>query len=902
MSGDSRLVALLGFLYGYALRAFPRSFRDRYAEDMTMAFRSHCEKGRVGWSGVLIRGMQGLWDAFIEGLRERRSARADETGAYSSGGFAARNRVEAITADGRYALRALRRSPGFAAGVVGVLALGIAASVAIFTLLDALVLRGLPFDDPDALVVVMETFQDPGGPLEERSVSYPAYLDWSQRTSAFDALAIRTFQSVALATESGPAAALSVALTSASLRGVLRVGAELGRWFTEGEDAAAARVIVLSHAIWRTRFGADPSIIGRTLSLEGVPFEVVGVAEAGFAGAFGGVQEWVPIRASLAFQPPGSTGGFEARGSRGYLVLGRLRPGIPLAEAQVQVDRITAELHASGALPETRGAQVQSFRARLLGNAGRDAILLFGAAVLVLLIACANVANLMLARLIVRKREIALCRALGAGGGDIVRQSLLESVALGLVGGAAGTALAPLLIRALADANLVGLPAYVVPTVNTGTMLFALAISIGTALVFGAIPAGTGLRVGLLEAMRGSARGSAVGASAGRFTARSMLVVAQLVIAVPLLAGAGLVLKSIARQAAIDPGFDASGTVAAQVSLPATRYSLDGAREFTGRLTAALAQNPRIEGVAAASDIPIQSGYRATIVDVANEGTAPREFRVYLHNVSAGYFELLGMRLLEGRTFDERDATGAPEVVVLSQKAASRFWPGESAVGRTIEGAEVIGVVGDAAFRTLLPDPVGNPDDPDIFLAFAQSPTRAVSLLVRARGSAPDAIARDLEEEVSRLDPALPVQSSTTLTEVLEAQIAASSALARELVLFAIAALLLAAAGLYGIMTYTVSQRAPEIGVRMALGARRGQVLRHILIQGLTLVGIGAATGLLVALAAGRALRNKLYEVSPADPVTYAVVGLTLILTGAIACWVPARRALRVDPVRVLRE
>jgi predicted permease len=834
----------------------------------------------------------------VEGVRERWSP-----GRSAASGLVVvcRGRWEVLRQDTRHAWRSLLRSPAFSAAVVGILALGIAASVAIFTLLDALVLRGVPFDQAGSLVVVRETYQEPGGPLEERAVSYPAYRDWSEQTSAFEALAVTDFAPRALVVEEGPAVPLGVEHSSSSLSRVLRVGASPGRWYTEEEDAASARVVVLSHALWRSRFSADAAVVGQSVLLEGVPFEVVGVAEAGFTGAFGGVDAWIPIRSSLAFAAPSATGDFDRRGWRGYFVIGRIRQGVSLAEAQMQIDRIAVELQASGALAETRGAQVQSFRARSLGDAGRDVWLLFGAAGLVLLIACANVANLLLARQLARRREIALRRALGAGSGDIVRRLLAESLLLGLAGGAAALLLAPMLMRLLADANLAGVPDYIAPTLNRATIVFALAVSIGTALVFGSIPAGSGVRVGLMETMRAGSRGSTHGGGRGSI-GRRLLVVAQLGIAVPLLVGAGLLLQSIMHQSAIDPGFDAQGVVGAEINLPAARYTFDEARQFADRLTQTLEQDPLIAGVAIASDIPIQSGYRATMIDVEDPGQPPRAFRVYVHNVSAGYFELLRMKLLDGRTFDSRDAAGAAEVVVLSEKAAQRFWPGEQAVGKRIEGAEVIGVVGDAAFRTLLPDPVENPDDPDIFLAFAQYPTTAQSVLLRARGAAPDALVDRLRDAVHTLDPALPVQANTTLTAVLNAETAASRALARELVAFAVAALLLAAAGLYGIMAYTVSQRAPEIGVRMALGAARGRVLFQVLRQGLQLVVAGTGAGLLVALAGGRVLRNQLYGVAATDVWTYAAVVAVLASAGALASWFPARRATRLDPMRVLKE
>lgn len=871
----SRLLDGLQALHRRALRAFPRGFRERYGDEMSVAFRAYCQ-GASSSLGMLRRGVHGVFETIVEGVQER-------TGGGSGVGGTA---IEL-----RAALRGLVRSPGFAAAVMVVLALGIGASAAVFGLAETL-RRGAPFDAGASLVVVGETFQEPGGPLEERAASYPTFRDWSEQTTAFEALTAWNARQLPLLSEDGAApSSIGAAFVSASLPGVLRIAVSGGRWFAESEDAAAARVAVVSDDLWRTRLGGGPFVSGRTLRLGDVVVDVVGVAPPGFRGTFGDLDIWLPIHTLTVFDA-GRGNLLESRGTRGLFVLGRLRAGVTLADADRQLIRVTESLRESGALPETRGARIEAFADRYFGDARRNANLLLGAVALLLLIACANIANLMLTRQIGRRQELALRRALGARGIASARPLLLEGVLLALFGGGLGVLVAPWLMQAVSAATLAGLPDYVRPALRPTTVVFALLIAIATAVVSSVAPALMGERTAN-AALRGG-RGTLGRGDRGR----RLLVVAQIAVAVPLLIGAGLMLRSIAAQLAIDPGFRAEGVVTAEVSLPRTRYDGEAAAAFAGRLQDALSRVPGTQ-VAIAGDVPIASGYSATIATVEHAGVE-RDYRVYVHSVSADYFDVLGMRMVEGRAFDARDGASGTEVVILSETAARRFYPGESAVGRLIEGAQVVGVVADAAFRTLLPDPVGNPDDPDIFLSFPQRPAMSVNVLLRGDGN-PTRLVEQVREEVRRIDPSLPVAASSTLAEIVDGQVSADRALARQLAVFAVFALLLAGTGLYGVMAYSVSSRAPEIGVRMALGAERHTVLRQIFVQGTRLVAIGLALGLLVALLATSILRSQLYGVTRSDPFTYLVVAGVLAVAGMGATAIPAWRAMRVEPARVLR-
>ena len=875
---------------------------------MAGAFREHCvTEGRGRMWATLVVGLHATVEAAVAGIRERFLLQFRRTGLRerwpaTSHTNSIRDHMTWFIRDIRFALRSFRRTPVFTLTVLAVLALGIGATTAIFTVVDSLLIRGVPFENPDELVRVAETYQPEGGALERRAVSYPDFQDWLDQTTAFAELGMRTFQNVTLSEEGVEASRIGASFTSSAFFRMLHATPVAGRLLMDEDDVATNRFVVLSHDLWRRRYQEDRGIVGRTITLNDISVTVVGIAREDYGGPFGGVDVWLPFLTQAAILPNRPLRVLENRGVRGFFVMGRLRPGVTIEEAQRQIDGVTAGLHDAGLVPMDRGALVVSFEEEFLAAAQRTSLLLFGAVGLVLLIACANVANLVLVRQMARVKEIALRQALGASRGDVARQLMVESITLGVTGGALGTVAAVWLTDLLAAGNVSNVPNYIQPGVNMTTMGFALVVSLGTGFLFGLLPAVVGTRVSLSESLKAASRSVLDAGGAGRFGVRRLLVVGQVAVAVLLLIGAGLMVKSIARQLAVDTGFEPAGVVVAQVDLPATRYDAPGRIEFARRLEQTLVENPSVRRAAVASDIPLASGYSAIMVTLDDDAAfAGQRIRVYVHSITPGYLETLGLSLVQGRNFTDRDAGDSPEVMMVSKQMARKYWPDESPVGKRVSGAEIVGVVGDATYRGLVLDPVNNPNDPDVFYPLLQLPAARLNVAVKGDGSTVG-LADAVRAAVRRLDGSLPVYGVSTMDEVIENQVAASRAATRQLGAFAVIALVIAAAGLYGVMAYQVSRRAKEIGVRIALGAMRGRVMGMILGQGLALVGVGLALGLGAAAVVGRVLQSQLYDVATTDIATYGAVTLVFSAVAALACLIPAMRATRVDVLAALRE
>ena len=876
---------------------------------MAEAFREHCvTEGRGRVLTTLVVGLHATVEAAAAGIRERflllfrRTGLRDRWPATSHTN-SIRDHMTWFIKDIRFAFRSFRRTPVFTLTVLAVLALGIGATTAIFTVVDSLLIRGVPFENPDELVRIAETYQPEGGALERRAVSYPDFQDWRDQTTAFAELGISTVANVTLSEEGVEALRIGASFTSSAFFRMLHATPVAGRLLMDEDDVVTNRFVVLSHDFWRRRYQEDRGVVGRTITLNDISVTVVGIAREGYGGPFGGVDVWLPFLTQAAIMPNRPLRVLQDREARGFFVMGRLRPSVTIEEAQRQIDGVTAGLHDAGLVPMDRGALVVSFEEEFLAAAQRTSLLLFGAVGLVLLIACANVANLVLVRQMARAKEIALRQALGASRGDVARQLMVESLILGVTGGALGTVAAVWLTDLLAAGNVSNVPNYIQPGVNMTTMGFALVVSLGTGLLFGLLPAVVGTRVSLSESLKAASRSVLHTGGAGRFGVRRLLVVGQVAVAVLLLIGAGLMVKSIARQLAVDTGFEPAGVVVAQVDLPATRYDAPGRIEFARRLEQALVENPSVRRAAVASDIPLASGYRsASTVTLDDDAEfAGQEIRVYVHSFTPGYLETLGLSLVQGRNFTDRDAGDSPGVMMVSQQMARKYWPNESPVGKRVSGAEIVGVVGDATYRGLVLDPVNNPNDPDVFYPLLQRPAARLNVAVKGDGSTVG-LADVVRAAVRRLDGSLPVYGVSTMDEVIENQVAASRAATRQLGAFAVIALVIAAAGLYGVMAYQVSRRAKEIGVRIALGAMRGRVMGMILGQGLALVGVGLALGLGAAAVVGRVLQSQLYDVATTDIATYGAVTLVFSAVAALACLIPATRAMRVDPVAALRE
>jgi putative ABC transport system permease protein len=887
--------------------AFSRRFRDRVGHDMVDAFVCYCRsarrRGRLAFVRAILRASA---ESAFQGIADRIDRRSAHRRRFANPApFFIPDDGSATMAswlrDLRFGLRSLRRSPGFTATVVLVLSLGIGATTAMFSVVDALTLRGLPFERTHELIRITETYQPEAGPMERRAASYPDYRDWVEGTSAFAHLAIVDDDQVTLAVSEADPFQLPAEFVSPNYFTVLGTIPAAGRILQESDDRTNAPVAVLSHTAWRSRFGEDPDLVGRTVEINGALVPVIGVAQPGFRGAFDDTDIWFPVRAQGALVPTEPAEQLEVRTSRGFFVMGRLRPGVTLVEAQRQIDLVTSSLQETGEVPVNRGATVLSFEEEYLGDARRTATLLLGAVGLVLLIACTNVATLTFARQLGRTQQVAVERALGASRVAVIRRQVMESGILALTGGGLGLVTAIGLAQFLLADGLAGVPTYIRPDLSVVGAAFAVVVSVGVALVIGLLPAMVSSKISGAAAARGAGR-SVSDVGGGRVPWRQFLVAGQVASAVALLIGAGLVFRSVRSQLAIDPGFDSQSVAVAQVNLPAGRYPDDAARAaFADRLERELDAAAGITDATIASDVPLMSGYSAIDVRVDGDPQAEESIRVYRHRVSPRYFATLGIPIIRGRPFETTDIMGGTRSIIVSQTFADRYWPDQAPIGKRVSGMVVVGVAGDARFRSLVPNQSTSPDDPDVFLALAQFPTTDLAIMARTRGSTEGAH-QQIDDALRRIDPSLPLFNRTSLDEQISSEVASATALSRQLGTFAGLAIALAVAGLYGVMAYNVGRRTNEIGLRMALGANERRVLGMVMGQGTRMVGSGLLIGMAAAVILSRMLRDQLYEVSTLDPTTYGVVGALFLSAGLIAAFLPARRATRISPLEALRE
>ncbi|HEX8283356.1 MAG TPA: ABC transporter permease [Pyrinomonadaceae bacterium] len=814
-----------------------------------------------------------------------------------------------ILQDVRYGLRMLARSPGFTAVAVVSLALGVGVNTAVFSLFNAVLIR------PVAVVAEQSRLVWLRAPS-----SYPDYQDYREQARGFDGMAAATgTREFSLTREGGPELVRGEFVT-ANYFGVLGVGAQAGRTFTEEEGRAPATVVVISHSLWRTRFGADPSIVGGQIILNGLGFTVVGVAPERFVGTEVALNRelWVPLSTEPLLNPPQAKREVDAdekdilrrRNSHWLAVFARLKGGVTREQAAAELSgiarrvaeangaRVTPETLRSVQLLEMSGGMDPADREEALPIAG----IVMGLVGLVLLIACANIGGLLLARAASRRRETAVRQALGAGPARLARQWLTESVLLGLVGGAAGLLLSmwanDLLVSYTSGTPLASLDL----GLDYRVLVFTLVVSVGAGVVFGLAPALQASRLDIVTALKTEDALARAGSRRSRL--RAAFVAAQVTLSVVLLVCAGLFIRSLQRAHTIDPGFRVERALTVPVDLGLLRYEAEAGRNFYRELLTRVEAQPGVERASLARFTQLGNSFAQgqVFAEGRDAGAGGEGTSTGFNVVGPRYFETMGTQLVRGRDFTDADRAGAPGVGVVNETLAALLWPGEDALGKRVsfEGpkgpfVEVVGVARDGKYRSL-----GDRSRPYFYRPLMQTYEPRVTLVVRTKGE-PAALAGTVREQLRALEPNLPVADVRTLAEQFDLSLLPARIAAYALGGFGLLALALAAIGIYGVVSFAVAQRTREIGVRMALGAGRGDVLRLVMGEGLSVVGLGLAAGLLLAFAATRVLGGFLYGVGATDPVTFAGVPVLLGAIAVAAGYLPARRATKVDPMVALR-
>ncbi|MGH9789365.1 MAG: ABC transporter permease [Candidatus Acidiferrales bacterium] len=802
--------------------------------------------------------------------------------------------METLWQDLRYGARQLARSPGFTAVAVLTLALGIGANTAIFSVANAVLLQPLPYQEPDRLVRLWES--NPGRNWPFFSASAPNFNDWVQQNRSFESLAATEGATFNL-TGTGEPERLRGRRVTSNFFALLGVELELGRNFTPEEGRpASARVAILSHGLWQRRFGADPGILGRTLRLDGESYEIVGVLPGTFRFT-PGTEVWGPL--AIDWNEPGRAD----RSNHTLLVVGRLKPGVTLAQAQADLESIAKRLEQQH--PQSNGGwgvRTATFYDWIFSEETRQGIwVLLGAVGFVLLIACANVANLLLARLPGRQREFALRAALGAARVRVFRQLLTESALLAVLGCLGGVLLAAWGTETIASTASINVPRLDETRLDTTVLAFSVLLSVLTSVFFGLVPALQASGTNLGEVLKEGSRGT-VGS---RHRLRGALVVSEIALALMLLVGAGLMLRSLLHLQAVPLGFQAENVLVMRINLPPSRYPDGGQRvAFYNDLLERIRSVPGVRGAAAIMGLPFEGWNWAQEINIEGRESAGEPLSADVQAVTPNFFRTMEIPLLSGRDFSQQDGDrDAPGVVVVSEGFARRFFPGQDAVGQrfrtlpTNPPLTIVGVVGEIRANN---DSLRAEPRPTFYHCSCQVGFSSMAVLART-GPPPETLTSALRSQVHSLDPELPVYNVRTLEAVVHDAVGESRFQAALLAVFAGLALLLAAVGIYGVMAYSVSQRAHEIGVRMALGAQPGAVLSLILGQGARLALLGVVLGLGSAFALTRLLSTLLYRVAPTDPITFAGVSVLLLAVALLVCWLPARRAARVDPMVALR-
>ena len=802
--------------------------------------------------------------------------------------------IDTLLQDLRYARRTLAHSPAFTLVVVLTLALGIGANTAIFSVVKGVLLTPLPYNDPSRLVVVWES----KGPSSHNVVNPANYMDWHDRATSFSSLALTSWRGLTFTGDQ--AEEVQGRAVTPDFFAVLGATPLLGRTFNAEESRLnSPRVIVLSEALWRRRFSADRAIVGRAVPVAGGTARVVGVMPASFRPMPLGHEEyWEPMALDWSNR---------VRNGRYAMAVGRLKAGVTIERAQTEMSRIARQLESDYPAFDTGwGATVVPLMEQVVGGSRRSILIVLGAVSLVLLIACANVANLMLARAASRERELAVRAALGASRWRLIRQALVESVILALAGGAAGALLASWGVHLLVAAAPSEVPRIADIRLDIPVLAVTALVSMAVGVLFG-LPAALGRSdaAAAIQDLHAATTRTTAGVPAARL--RGALVIAQMSLAIVLLVGAGLLVRSLQRLIAVDPGFDPANISAVTVTLPRATY-LDSLRRVAlyERLLERVRNMPGVQSAGIISWLPMTPGNAVTSLTVVGRpepapGQAPT---VAIRTVDPGYFAAMRIPLERGRSLATSDRIGSAPVAVISEAMAHQLWPGEDPIGQHVRvewwhptvSVEIVGVVADSRH-----DGLDAAFQPTLFYPFAQESQQSSMSLVLRSALPPATLTRMVRAAVSEMDKGVPVADAVTMYHHIAETMADRRYPAFVLGLFAALALTLAAVGIYGVLSYTVGQRTREIGIRLAVGARPADVLRTVLGGGLRLTLIGVALGSMVAGLAAGALGKLLYDVRPLDPVTFASVALVLVGVALVAMVAPARRAARIDPMVALR-
>jgi putative ABC transport system permease protein len=807
--------------------------------------------------------------------------------------------MDNLLRDIRYAIRMCVRTPGFTAVAVLALALGIGANTAIFTIVNAALIERLPFKDPSRLVIVWE--ESSRRPGRSNTVGPANYLRWRERATSFEELAGFVNTRVNL-TGTGDPEELTLQRGTAGFFRILGVPPLVGRPFSAAEEQdPRASVTILSYPLWQRRFGGDPSVVGRAVQLNGLPRTVVGVMPPDFHLTVSAALVRKPADAWLPWVLPA-----EARdpGGRFMSVVGRLKPGVPVSQAQAEMATIASGLAAEFPEFDTGwSVKVVPLRDELAGAVRPALLMLAGAVAFVLLIACANVANLLLARGAVRQREIAIRTALGAGRGRVMRQLLTESIVLALVGGSLGLLVAEWGLDLMVAVSPVDLTQIGHIRLSYAVLAFTATTSVVTALVAGFAPAFESARADMQAALKEGARQAGPGARHRQL--RESLVVAEVALAVVLLVGAGLMIRSFASLQAVNPGFDARNVLTMRISLPDRRYDTPKTLRFFDEAVRRARAIPGVQAAGAISYLPFAGLGAGTKFAIVGEPPPPPG-QDHVTDVSVcdnGYFEAMRIPLVEGRWFAEREMHEQSNVVIVSRALVDKYFPNGGAIGKKLVinmtdedvPTEIIGIVGNAKFTDLRAEM-----QPQTYWPHPQLPYNAMTLVVRT-ASDPSSFATALAAEIHEIDKDQPVSEVRTMDQWIARSLSQARFTSLLLAIFAALALVLASIGIYGVISYAVSQRTSEIGVRLALGAERRDILRMIVSSAMRLAAAGLAIGIVLAVALSRAVTALLYETTGADPLTLAAVVFVLGTVALLASYLPARRAARIAPVEALR-